>query len=177
MRLRKDADFIINGGLWWNKNNISHSLNLLIDQGKQIQAGVYSNFGLKIFKDGEFVFENYSWSNNLKDMLGGSPSLIKNSKRYIDKGKMENYILTSRQPRSAIGTNRDYIFLVTVDGRQKGKVGATIHELVTLVMNLGCIDAMAFDGGGSTRVEDVNGALNSPTENRACNNALAIKLA
>lgn len=177
MRARKDADFIISGGLWWNKDNVSHSLNLLIREGQQIQSGVYSKFGLKIFKDKTCKMEQYSWTNNLKDMLGGSPSLIKDGKKYIDKGKMENYILTSKQPRAAIGLNDTYIFLVTIDGRKPGKVGATIHELANTMLELGCTDAMAGDGGGTARIENRVGALNDPTENRASNNAITIKLA
>ncbi len=176
MRIRSESDFIINGGLWWNNKGKSHSLNLLIDQGKQVQAGVYSKFGLMIDKDGSYEFDWYKYSPNLKDMLGGSPSLVVDGKIKIDKGKMESSIINSRQPRSGIGMNDTHFFLVTIDGRQQGKKGATTMDQAILMKDLGCKYAIAGDGGGTVRMEDKNGVLNSPTENRAMNNAIGIKL-
>ena len=176
MKARAKSDFIINGGLWWNKNNVSHSLNLLIHNRKQIQAGVYSRFGLIINKDGSFKYDWYKWDDNINHMLGGAPALIQNGKIKLDAGKMETSILSTRQPRSGTGMNSDFFFMVTVDGRQPSKPGMTIIEFANLMLGLGCTDAMAGDGGGTVRVESKTDVLNSPTENRPTNNAISIKL-
>ena len=58
--------------------------------------------------------------------------------------------MVERHPRSAIGWNENYFFLVTVDGRQKGvSAGMTLDELATYLVELGCQEAMNLDGGGS----------------------------
>ena len=176
MKKRSNSDFILSGGLWWNENNISHSLNLLISKGVQLQSGVYSKFGLMTYKDKSYKLGWYKWSNTLNDMLGGSPSLIIDNKIHIDSGKMENYILTSKQPRAGFGLNKDHVFLVTVDGRKEGRIGATIQEFANIMKDLKCENAFGGDGGGTVRLEDKSKVLNYPTENRSMNNAISIKL-
>lgn len=78
-----------------------------------------------------------------------------------------------RHPRSAVGYNDDYIFLVTVDGRQPGYAdGMTLSELANLLVDLGASAAINLDGGGSTTM--VVGAgpgnsavvVNRPSEGR-----------
>jgi hypothetical protein len=56
-------------------------------------------------------------------------------------------------PRTAAGLDRDgrWLWLVVVDGRQPGySEGMTLHELATLMKELGCWNALNLDGGGST---------------------------
>lgn len=172
MKKRTGVDFIISGGLWWtDKSGISHSLNLLIDEYQQIRAGTYSKFGFRTFRDKNFEIDWYKWDKDLKDMLGGSPSLIISGK--ID---IRNEAVKGRHPRAGIGLNKDYFFMVTVDGRQKDKTGATNQEFAEIMKDLGCENAIGGDGGGTVRLEDKNGAINSPTENRAMNNAIGVKL-
>ncbi|MEX0657590.1 MAG: cell wall-binding repeat-containing protein [Egibacteraceae bacterium] len=70
-----------------------------------------------------------------------------------------------RHPRSAIGRTADgRVLLVTVDGRRPGySVGMTMHELAHLLRQMGAVDGLALDGGGSTQMV-TDGAL----RNRAC---------
>jgi exopolysaccharide biosynthesis protein len=42
------------------------------------------------------------------------------------------------------------MFLVTVDGRQRDSVGATLLELSNLLKQMGIDDAVNLDGGGSS---------------------------
>lgn len=177
MKKRTNVDFIISGGLWWtDSKDVSHSLNLLLDEFKQIQSGVYSRFGLMTYRDKSYKLGWYKWEKDLKDMLGGSPSLVIDGRINIDTGTMKGSIMTNRHPRAGIGLNDDYLFLVTVDGRQKGKLGATINEFANLMLEIGCINAIGGDGGGTVRMESMDRVLNSPTENRPSNNAIGIKL-
>lgn len=172
MRIRTGVDYIISGGLWWtDKEEVSHSLNLLLDEYKQIRAGIYSRFGLMIYKDKSYKFGEYSWTPELRDMLGGSPSLVVDGKVKID-----GEAITGRHPRAGIGMNDTHFFLVTIDGRQEGMRGATNLEFANVMLSLGCEFAMAGDGGGTVRMEDRNGPINKPTENRASNNAIGIKI-
>lgn len=57
-----------------------------------------------------------------------------------------------RAPRTAVGVKADGgVVFYTVDGRQNGhSVGATYTELAQRMIELGCVSAIALDGGGST---------------------------
>jgi hypothetical protein len=57
-----------------------------------------------------------------------------------------------RHPRSAAGISADgsYLYLLVIDGRRVGSIGATEAELGLLLRQLGASDGLNFDGGGST---------------------------
>ncbi len=56
------------------------------------------------------------------------------------------------QPRTAMGTDRTgkTVYLVTVDGRQSASAGMSLGELRNYMREIGCYNAVNFDGGGST---------------------------
>lgn len=85
----------------------------------------------------------------------------------------------ARHPRTALGWRADGRFvLVTVDGRQPRKsVGMTIPELAALLRELGCVEAINLDGGGSTTMVIQNKVINSPSDatgERAVSDALLL---
>jgi hypothetical protein len=57
-----------------------------------------------------------------------------------------------RHPRSAVGLSADgkTLYLLVVDGRRPGSVGATEQELAIILRHLGADDGLNLDGGGST---------------------------
>ena len=60
-------------------------------------------------------------------------------------------------PRSAIGIKKDgTIIFYTIDGRQSGhSYGLRLKTLSKRLSELGCVDAINFDGGGSTAIVGV----------------------
>ncbi len=179
MQNRTGVDFIINGGLYWtDTKNRSYSLNLLIDEGVQNNAGIYSRFGLMIYQNNKYKFDWYKWTSDLKDMMGGSPSLIINGKIDIDIVGMDSALITARHPRTALGMCNNYFYLVAIDGRRAGQkmYGMTINELANFMLGIGCNNAINLDGGGSTRLLHNGTILNKPFENRAIHNAIGIRL-
>ena len=66
-------------------------------------------------------------------------------------------------PRTAAGYTKDgKLILLVVDGRQKESRGVSLQELATLMAELGCVEALNLDGGGSSTIV-VNGVrLNRP---------------
>lgn len=60
--------------------------------------------------------------------------------------------LTQRQPRAAIGWDDQHIWLVGGEGRLLISAGVTLESLADLMLELGCLEAMALDGGGSACV-------------------------
>ncbi len=93
--------------------------------------------------------------------IGGGPSLVRNSRA------MEWSGILMRHPRTAIGWNKDFFFLVEVDGRQSQlSVGMTFPELAAYMVKLGCEEAMNLDGGGSATLWVRGNVMNSPSEGR-----------
>jgi exopolysaccharide biosynthesis protein len=59
--------------------------------------------------------------------------------------------MLQKHPRTAIGFNTRYFFMVVVDGRRKEiSMGMKPDELGSLMLTLGCTEAMNLDGGGSS---------------------------
>ena len=109
-------------------------------------------------------------------ILSAAPVLLRHGGLAIDgntEGVIDAHDLSfgyawaeQRQPRAVAGIDRDgRLLLVTVDGRQPGiSEGVTIEEGAHLMRELGAVDAMNRDGGGSTAMA-VNGMLvNHPSD-------------
>lgn len=171
-RLR--CDFLLNGGLY--VGGTGASINLLVNEGKSVTAGNYSKFSLKTYKDKRFDFGTYKYTPDLKDAIGASPTLIVDGKINIDCLNMDKKITDYKHPRSAVGMNDDFFFIVAVDGRKLGKLGMTVRELADLMLKLGCIFAMNLDGGYSTQLLHDGKQINSVVEKRAVANAIAFFL-
>lgn len=85
-------------------------------------------------------------------------------------------------PRTAVGVKADgTVIYYTIDGRQTGlSVGANTTQVANRLLELGCVNAVCLDGGGSTTIgtttPDSNGftVVNSPSDGslRAVTNAL-----
>lgn len=77
----------------------------------------------------------------------------------------------NRHPRTcACVTAKNELILLTVDGRTAQSQGLNLHELTFLMKNLGCRDAVNFDGGGSSTMfiagQPANGVVNMPCDNK-----------
>jgi len=110
---------------------------------------------------------------NTPTALGGGPALLK------DGQPTQFQSSDARHPRSAIGWNAEFFFLVQVDGRQRGlSVGMSLAELAAHFARLGCTDALNLDGGGSSTLWARGQVMNTPCEGseRPMGNALIITL-
>ncbi len=79
--------------------------------------------------------------------LAAGPLLVQEDVLKVDPKNL------TRHPRSALGINAeaDRLWLVTIDGRQKGySDGASFAETALVLQALGAADAINLDGGGST---------------------------
>ena len=71
----------------------------------------------------------------------------------LSKGKLTVNPGGARHPRTAMGTDQKgaILWLVVVDGRQRRySEGMNMHELASLMKELGCWTATNMDGGGSS---------------------------
>lgn len=117
--------------------------------------------------------------------IGGGPTLIDNDtiKITYDQevfwGSGVGY--SNRDPRTAIGfTRKSEIILLVADGRQTASEGLSLPELAQLMKDLGCIEAMNLDGGGSSQMAVGTTLINRPeggTSQRAIPTMLAVTIA
>lgn len=93
--------------------------------------------------------------------IGGGPPLVREARA------ISRHEVRFRHPRTAIGWNERYLFLVEVDGRQRNlSVGMTYAELANYMVKLGCDEAMSLDGGGSSTMWFFGQVMNNPSEGR-----------
>ena len=101
--------------------------------------------------------------------LIGAPELL------VKDGEVQSGLPTGTAPRTAIGQrpNGSLIFY-TIDGRQAGySIGATLTAVAMRLAELGCVTAVALDGGGSTTLvatmpnETAARVVNAPSEGSA----------
>ena len=97
-------------------------------------------------------------------------------------GQLTDGLPTSANPYTAVGLKGDgTAVFYTIDGRQGGySVGATYTQVAQRLQELGCVSAVALDGGGSTTLgATLPGGgfevVNKPsTANRKINNTIAL---
>jgi len=101
-------------------------------------------------------------------ILGGGPQLVKDGKVYITnlQEKITAAFVNDGHPRTAIAKLASgKLLLVTVDGRQPGEsIGMSLPALADLLLELGAVEAMNLDGGGSTTMVIHNQIVNKPSD-------------
>lgn len=109
----------------------------------------------------QVVTETFPKLEDVKVAIGGGPTLVRDGKAMQWNG------LQARHPRSAVGYNRDFVYLVEIDGRQGNvSLGMSFPELAAYMQKLGCENAMNLDGGGSATMWVFGNVINSPSEGR-----------
>lgn len=121
------------------------------------------------------------WPNqDVLHALGGGPRLLRAGQIDItaEMEKFQADITRGRAPRTALGiTASGELLLVTVNGRQNNiSIGMTLLELAELLGDLGAVDAMNLDGGGSSTMVVRDVVLNAPSDGqpRPVSNALLV---
>ena len=106
---------------------------------------------------------NPNW-DGVKHIISGGPYLVKNGEIYVDVTEQKLNSITGRNPRTAIGITEDKnLVLITVDGREESSVGMTLTELANFMKEIGCIEAMNLDGGGSSVMYVAGNIVNNPS--------------
>jgi hypothetical protein len=101
------------------------------------------------------------------DALGGGPMLVREGEvrlTYNEEVFFGSGINGSTfQPRTAVGfTESGELLLLVVDGRQAASRGVTLHELAGILIDLGAVEAINLDGGGSSTMVAGGSLINRP---------------
>ncbi len=102
--------------------------------------------------------------NAFSHIVGGTPVLIQKGNIITDFTPEQTLtsFIANTHPRSAIGLkeNGDWLFVV-VDGTGFSG-GMDMHQLAQLMFDLGCVDALNLDGGGSSTMVIDGEVINNP---------------
>lgn len=136
-----------------------------IDRGGSEIADKFP-LGSKVYIDS---IKEGKWQN-VRTLITGSPQLVKNGKVYNTYFKEKlHYSIKNPSQRSAIGiTHKNQFIMVTVVGK------LTLTKLAQIMKRLGCLEALALDGGGS--VDLYMKGKNITNNNRPVTNSIIVRL-
>lgn len=152
---------------------------VVIEQGHFVLSGAGTTRALLLpMKAGDMVevewqlqgrSEGLHW-NDIVEATPGSSFLVNNGVRQTSS-IMNTDHWNNRHPRSAMGISEDQkqLLIMLVEGRQSGRAaGMSLHRVGEYMLHLGALNALEFDGGGSSSiVAKVDGAarrLNTPSD-------------
>jgi exopolysaccharide biosynthesis protein len=95
------------------------------------------------------------------DLLQAGPMLVRHGRTIVRDGhdpegfssgarQFDSDITVGRYPRAALGLTPDRVIVVACDGRAADDAGLSLPELADLLVELGAVEAINLDGGGST---------------------------
>ncbi|WP_372920115.1 phosphodiester glycosidase family protein, partial [Salegentibacter sp.] len=181
---RGDGILAINGGYFAANSSVS----LIIEDGELIAPGpsedlVRGAFGMHRGKP-EVVWTNSGNQEELpkkfenpdlkaaseiwraSQAVGGGPVLLKNGEiNLTDKKEGFDGSHLQRHPRTAIGyKDKHTLIMMVVDGRQQASAGVSLPELAQLMFEVGAIEAVNLDGGGSSAMVAAEEVVNIPSD-------------
>jgi hypothetical protein len=109
------------------------------------------------------------------DLLQAGPLLVLDRQLVVVAGQdaegfsaaahqFDSDITCGRYPRAALALTEERLLLIACDGRTERDAGMTLPELGSALVQLGAIDAMNLDGGGSASLVYGGQLRNRPRE-------------
>jgi hypothetical protein len=109
------------------------------------------------------------------DLLQAGPMLVRSGASLIAPGvdpegfsagarQFDSDISAGRYPRAALGVSPGELIAVACDGRADDEAGLTLAELAGAMIELGAVDAINLDGGGSASLVVAGRLVNVPRE-------------
>jgi hypothetical protein len=110
-------------------------------------------------------FSDPMW-NAVDTMITGGGWLIHDGTPPTELWNRYNEGFRNLHPRTLVGWNSEFLYLVAVDGRQVGySEGMTFAEIAEFMKDtLNCREAINFDGGGSTTMVVRGEVVNRPSD-------------
>ena len=94
----------------------------------------------------------------IRDALQAGPMLLYGGETALAPEGFQADVLQKSAARSALALTRDGTLILMIVTRGNGSVGMSLLELAEYLRTLGAVDAMAFDGGGSSSLVFQDGA-------------------
>jgi hypothetical protein len=108
------------------------------------------DYGKIRLKDLRYSFTEWK----MKTAVGGGPVLLQQSQIRIsneDELKFTGKAINDKHPRTAMGyTRNNKLIILVIQGRSESASGASLVEEAQILKDLGCVEALNLDGGGSS---------------------------
>ncbi len=150
---QQNGELIANGSFFWD----GHPL------GPTAINGVRYGYMMPNFHPLDLDTLTFVSSTDGKNVISAYPRLVING--VARHTPVEAYLLP-RHPRTAMGWNKDTIFVVVADGRTPQSAGMTMQQIADYMKSLGCTEAINLDGGGSSIVVHNGKIVNRPSDGR-----------
>jgi len=91
---------------------------------------------------------------NMQTAVGGGPVVLQGGEIKItneEELRFAGKAINDKHPRTAIGYTKDYkLVILLIEGRNSVAHGATLQQEAQILKDLGCVEALNLDGGGSS---------------------------
>lgn len=109
------------------------------------------------------------------DLLQAGPMLVRGGVSLVEAGsdpegfsagshQFDSDITAGRYPRAALGISPAHLIAAVCEGRSDDEAGLNLAELAAVMTDLGAIDAINLDGGGSASLVFGGQLVNTPRE-------------
>ena len=109
------------------------------------------------------------------DLLQAGPKLVGGRRQLVRAGRdpegfsagsrqFDSDITVGRYPRAALGVTPREVIAAVCEGRADDEAGLTMAELAAAMHELGAVDAINLDGGGSASLVVAGALINTPRE-------------
>lgn len=110
------------------------------------------------------------------DLLQAGPLLVRDGRPAVDDDdddsegfsaaahQFDSDITQGRYPRAALAVSEERVIAIACDGRTRRDAGMTLSELANALVDLGALDAINLDGGGSASLVHEGRLRNRPRE-------------
>ncbi|MCL2266487.1 MAG: phosphodiester glycosidase family protein [Treponema sp.] len=165
MLRREDAVAGINGGGFPDINGVGAGdlpIGLVFSKGRRLwgdENTVYSSV-IGFDNNNVLIVGNFSVKTaremGIRDALCFGPTLVVNGEPMEIRG-----LSSGLNPRSAIGQRQDgTVILLCVEGRMAHSLGASLSDLIEILLRYGAVNASNLDGGTSTTLAYNNELVN-----------------
>jgi exopolysaccharide biosynthesis protein len=90
----------------------------------------------------------------MQTAMGGGPVLVQCGEIKISNNeemKFAGKAINDKHPRTAMGYTKDNrLIILVIQGRHESASGATLVQVAQILKDLGCVEALNLDGGGSS---------------------------
>lgn len=111
---------------------------------------------------------NDPW-NSATDILGVGPLLVKDGRVNVTatQEQIGADVTGAKAPRTAVGILRNgNVMFAVLDGRQAHSKGMMLEDFARFLIGMDVVDAVNFDGGGSSEMVIEGKIVNSPSDGR-----------
>ncbi len=144
----------INGGWFYDPDGMGTGglpVGLVISGGKLLYGNLNEKYEVIGFDNNNVLFTGLmtakkALDSGIRDAVCFGPSLIVNGEPIMIKG-----LGSGLNPRSAIGQRADgTVIFLALEGRRASSLGATLNDVISVLMRYGAVNAANLDGGMSS---------------------------